>query len=158
MRTKQALSPAHLPPLPAIRFQSMHVLVVLDDSHVNQQPDNCWQLYSTQLDSTLNWTLDSRHVGIAHCKVCSFVCSQTRTLTHSHTHTLLDNSLRSGARTAAATVTLVTLRSYALGKLHALLFIAERHAHAHAHVVVVCLEPAMPPVMLPPPFPENQLK
>lgn len=74
------------PPLPAIRFQSMHVLVVLDDSHVNQQPDNCWQLYSTRLDSQLDSRLSPRwHSPLQGVQLCLLADSHTHTLTHGST-------------------------------------------------------------------------
>lgn len=106
------------------------------DSYVNQQPDNRWQLNSTRLSTQLWTRLIVGDEAGARC-VALFA------------RTLLDNSLKSGARTAAtATVhcccpsptslPLIYLCSYALRQLHALLFITERHAH-----VVVCLEPSL---------------
>lgn len=56
----------------AIRFQSMHVLVVLGDGHVNQQPDNRWRL-----NSTLNWTRLTPLATLQGVQLCL--------LAHSHT-------------------------------------------------------------------------
>lgn len=68
----------------AIRFQSMHVLVVLDDNHVNQQPDNRWQLYSTQLNST---RLSPRwHSPLQGVQLCLLAHSHTPSHTHTLTH------------------------------------------------------------------------